>query len=244
MRFVLLVIRVQWIDRLATSSFLIGITVQTVLLSLALYHTAASAGEALVLATRAALLTCTAIILLSAMSSVQNEFRYGTIERIILGSVPLPRLLLLRAAASAIVSSPAIVVPFLAATARFPDLLRGRTALVVALTYLSLAAICYQATLILCQFRAPIGIVPWLRLVLLFAGLAVIPFPGSGAVSLALPSGWILRVAAAPDVAAGLPAVGGFAVVTTAWTLALWLILRGRLSSRIEATLTEGAEAR
>lgn len=243
-KFALFLIRVQWIDRLATSSFLIGITLQTVLLSLAIYHTAAAADEALVLATRAALLTCTAIILLSAMSSVQNEFRYGTIEKVILGVVPFSQLLLVRAAASAIVSSPAIVVPFIAAFVKFPGLLDLRSLVVILMTYVSLAAICYQSTLILTQFRAPISIVPWLRLALLFVGLSIIPFPGSDLIALILPTGWILWFAAANDSFTATLAVVGFVVVTTVWTGALWVVLRGRMMGRIEQNLTDGAEVR
>lgn len=243
-KFALFLIRVQWIDRLATSSFLIGITIQTALLALAVYHTAETASEALVLATRAALLTCTAIVLLSAMSSVQNEFRYGTIEKIILGAVPMSRLLLVRAAASAIVSSPAILVPFLAAYVKFQDLLSPRSLAVVLMTYVSLAAVCYQSTLILCQFRAPAGVVPWLRLALLFVGLSVVPFPGSELLALILPTGWILRFVAASGSGDGGAALAGFVAVTAAWTGFLWMLLRGRTMSRIEKNLTDGAEAR
>ncbi|WP_328341078.1 hypothetical protein [Micromonospora sp. NBC_00421] len=242
--FALFLIRVQWIDRLATSSFLIGITVQTALLSLALYQNAETPREALVLATRAALLTCTAIVLLSAMSSVQNEFRYGTIEKVVLSAVSLPTLLLVRAAASAVVSSPAIVVPFLAAYARFPELVGPRSLLVILLVYVSLAAVCYQSTLVLCQFRAPVGVVPWLRLGLLFVGLSVLPFTGAPLVALVLPTGWILQLVAASGPHATATALTGFFAVTTAWTGLLWMLLRDRTMNRIERTLTDGAEAR
>ncbi|MGC4792168.1 hypothetical protein ACLQ22_30640 [Micromonospora sp. DT178] len=243
-KFAIFLIRVQWIDRLATSSFLIGITIQTVLLALALYRTAETPTEALVLATRASLLTCTAIVLLSAMSSVQNEFRYGTVEKVVLGAVPMPTLLLIRAAASAIVSSPAIVVPFLAAYARFPELIGARSLLVILMAYVSLTAVCYQSTLILCQFKAPIGVVPWLRLALLIVGLSVLPFTGSDLVALILPSGWILRLVDASGPYAAAAALAGFTAVTAAWTGVLWKVLGGRLMSRVEDNLTDGAETR
>ncbi|WP_320068102.1 hypothetical protein [Micromonospora sp. RTGN7] len=243
-KFALFLIRVQWIDRLATSSFLIGITIQTALLALALYQTAQTPAEALVLAARAALMTCTAIVLLSAMSSVQNEFRYGTIEKVVLGAVPISTLLLIRSAASAVVSSPAIVVPFLAAYARFPGLVGPRSLLVILMAYVSLMAVCYQSTLVLCQFKAPIGVVAWLRLGLLFIGLSVLPFAGSELVSLVLPTGWILRFVAATGPQAAAVAFAGFLAVTAAWTGLLWKALSGRMMSRIEESLTDGAETR
>jgi ABC-type transport system involved in multi-copper enzyme maturation permease subunit len=237
-RFLLFLIRVQWIDRRATSSFVIGITLQTALLTLAVYERAANPAQGLVMATRAAVLTCTAIILLAAMSSVRNEFRDGTAERVLLGAVPFTRLLVIRAAASAVVCSPAVVVPFAGAAARFPHLVSWHTAVLVAMVYLFLAALCHQASLLLCQFRDAAAPVPWLRMALLFAGLSVIPFPGSAAVALALPTGWILRFAQDPSWAAA----AGFAAVTAAWSAGIRLALGGRALRMIERNLSDGAE--
>ncbi|WP_336047950.1 hypothetical protein [Streptomyces sp. CA2R101] len=242
-RFLLFLIRVQWIDRLATSSFLIGITLQTAMLTLALVRTASAPDNALVLATRAAMLTCTAIVLLSAMSNIQNEYRYGTIERVLLGKLPFSRLIAVRSTASALVASPAIVVPFIGATLTFPSLLCTQTLVLVLMVYVYLAALCYQSTLLLCQFKNSAAMVPWLRMFLLFIGLSVIPFPGSETLSLFLPTGWMLCVARSRDAGAwGLETIM-FAAVIAVWTGGVWLGLRNRSLRIIERNLTDGAEA-
>ncbi|MDQ0946034.1 hypothetical protein [Streptomyces sp. V1I1] len=242
-RFFIFLIRVQWIDRLATSSFLIGITVQTALLTLALYHAAENQQTVMVFATRASLLTCTSIVLLSAMSNIQNEFRYGTIERVLLGKVPFSRLLAVRSASAAIVASPAIVVPFIGAVARFPDMLTPRTVLLVAMVYIFLGSLCYQATLVLCQFRNAASMVPWIRMVLLFLGLSVIPFEGSEAVSLLLPTGWMLRFAEAGSTEQALLFLAAFLLVTLTWTGGIWKAFGARSMKVVEKNMTDGAEA-
>ncbi|MFG2983265.1 hypothetical protein ACGFYQ_18795 [Streptomyces sp. NPDC048258] len=238
--FSLFLVRVQWIDRKATSSFLIGITLQTLMLTVALHGQATDAGHALVLATRAALLTCVTIVLLSAMSSVQNEFRYGTMESVLLGRLSLFRLLAVRAAACAVVTSPAIVVPYIGAAVKFPSLIAPRTAVLIAMVYVCLAAICYQSTLTLCQFTRPAAAVPWFRMVLLVIGLSVAPFPGADTAALILPCGWVLRFAGETR---GLTTVLTFLMVAIAWTVALWLIFRNSVGRRIERALTDGRAA-
>lgn len=243
LRFFIFLIRVQWIDRLATSAFLIGITIQTGLLTLAVFRTASGPGDALVLATRSAMLTCVAIVLLSAMSSVQNEFRYGTISRLLLSSVPFARLLWIRSAASAVVASPAIVVPFIGAAAAHPELLTIRTLVLVVMVYVCLGAICYQSTLLLCQFRNPAAAVPWLRVVLLFFGMSVIPFTGSATLSLLFPTGWLLQFAHGGGAWADVIDVFAFAVCTALWTGLLWVALRNRYLDVIERNLTDSSEA-
>ncbi|MBA0053684.1 hypothetical protein E0L36_23305 [Streptomyces sp. AJS327] len=242
-RFLLFLIRVQWIDRIATSSFLIGITVQTGLLTTALHQRAGDAGEAVLLATRASMLTCTTIVLLSAMSNVQNEFRYGTVERILLGRVPFARVLGIRSGASAIVASPAIVVPYAGAALRFPELLAPHTVLLVAMVYVCLGTLCYQATLVLCQLRNAALAVPWLRMFLLFVGLSVIPFEGSERLSLLLPTGWLVRFAAdgGSDTSAYLTFLA-FVAVCAAWTVGVWLLLRQRALRVVERNLTDGPD--
>ncbi|MDH6580507.1 hypothetical protein [Kitasatospora sp. MAP5-34] len=240
MRFTLLLIRVQWIDRRATSSFIIGITLQTALLTLALAHRATGAGPALVLACRAALLTCVTIVLLSAMSSVQNEFRYGTMENVLLGRVPLARLLGLRAASCAVVMSPALCLPFAGAAVAFPSVLGPRTLLLIAMLYLCLAAICYQCTLLLCQFARPSAAVPWFRLALLLVGMSVVPFPRARQVAELLPTGWVIAYAAGTRAVVALPM---FLATVSLWTCAVWLAFRKRLRPSIERSLVDGRAA-
>ncbi|MEU6573879.1 hypothetical protein [Streptomyces sp. NPDC046805] len=246
-RFALFLVKVQWIDRRATSSFLMGITIQTALLTLGVWKSASAPGEALAMATRSALLTCTAIVFLAAMSNVQNEFRYGTVERVLLGKVPFSQLIGVRAAATAVVSSPAVVVPFLGAAVRFPDLFSATTALLVLQVYVFLAALCYQSTLLLCQFRNPGTAVVWLRMAVLFLGLSVVPFPGSATLALFFPTGWMLKVAAAAHgthpASATAAATAAFVVVTAAWTAACRLGLGRRTLTAVERNLTDGTEA-
>jgi hypothetical protein len=241
-RFVLFLVKVQWIDRKATSSFLVGITIQTALLTLAIWRSSTSQGDALALAVRASLLTCTAIIFLSAMSNVQNEFRYGTVERALLGKVPFSQLLGIRSAASAVVSSPAVVVPFLGAGWRYPQLFVGRMALLVVLVYVFLGTLCYQSTLVLCQFRNPPAAVVWLRLALLLIGLSIVPFPGSTSLTLVFPTGWLQRFAAQTQGSAAVDVLA-FLAVTAGWTLLCWLLLHRRTLQAVERSLTDGIDA-
>jgi hypothetical protein len=241
-RFFLFLIRVQWIDRAATSSFLIGISVQTVLLTLALTRTATSPGHGLLLASRAALLTCVTIVLLSAMSSVQNEFRYGTVENVLTGRLPFLGLLGVRAASCAIVASPAILIPFLALVLKYPELLDAHTVTLVVLIYVCLAAIGYQTTLLLSQFAVPAAAVPWLRLGLLIVGMSVIPFPGSETLSVVLPTGGVLAFARAGD-GAGWAPLGSFLAAAGGWTVLSWALLRRRTLAKVERNLTDGRVA-
>lgn len=242
-RFLLFLIRVQWIDRRATSSFLVGISVQTGLLTLALYRSASDPEEALVLATRASMLTCTSIVLLSAMSNVQNEFRYGTIERVMLGRVPFSTLLGIRSGASAVVASPAIVVPFVGAVAAFPSLLSPHTLVLVAMTYVGLGTLCYQATLLLCQVRNPPQAVPWIRMVFMFLGLSVIPFPGSEVLSLFFPTGWMIGFATAESPGGLVTSFLLFSLVVGVWTFGVWFLFRDRTLRVVERNLVDGPEA-
>ncbi|MFI9645042.1 hypothetical protein ACIHAA_01905 [Streptomyces sp. NPDC052040] len=239
-RFALLLVRVQWIDRRATSSFLIGITLQTAVLTLALARRATGPEHALVLACRAALLTCVTIVLLSAMSSVQNEFRYGTMENVLLGQVSFGRLLGLRSVACAVVMSPALCVPFAGAAVAFPSVLGPRTLLLVAMLYVCLAAICHQCTLLLCQFTRPSAAVPWFRLALLVVGLSVVPFPGAQQTARLLPTGWVIAYASGTRAAVAVPM---FLATVSLWTCAVWLTCRGRLHRSIERNLVDGRAA-
>ncbi|WP_432068094.1 hypothetical protein [Streptomyces sp. C10-9-1] len=242
-RFAAFLVRVQWIDRRATSSFLIGITLQTGVLTLALTRLATDATHALDLACRAALLTGVGIVLLSAMSSVANEFRYGTMENVLLGRMPFARLLAFRALACAVVVTPAVVVPFVGAVAAFPSLTGSRTVLVVAMVYVCLATLGYHSTLLLSQFTRPSAAVPWLRLALLLVGLSVLPFPGAQSIALVLPPAWVMRYATE----AGEPGLPGtpllFVAVTGCWHCLVWLLLRHRMDTRIERALTDGRAA-
>lgn len=239
-RFTLFLIRVQWIDRRATSSFVIGITLQTAVLTLAVVHRATGAESSLVLACRSALLTCVTIVLLSAMSSVQNEYRYGTMENVLLGQVSLARLLGLRAGACAVVMSPALCLPFAGAAVAFPSVLGPKLLLLIAMLYLCLAAVCYQCTLLLCQFARPSAAVPWFRLTLLLLGMSVVPFPRSQQVAELLPTGWVMAYAAGTRAGIALPM---FLTTVSLWTCALWLAFRKRLHPRIERSLVDGRAA-
>lgn len=241
--FFLFLVKVQWIDRKATSSFLVGITIQTALLTAAIWSTADAAADAQVMAVRSALLTCTAIIFLSAMSNVQNEFRYGTVERVLLGKVPFQQLLGVRSAASAVVSSPAVVVPFIGAGARYPELFTWHMFLTIVMVYVFLGTLCYQSTLLLCLFRNPAGAVVWLRMALLFLGLSVIPFRGSEVLSHVFPTGWLQSFATAGGTAETLRLGLAFFAVTAVWTATAWGTLRTRTLRTVERNMTDGAES-
>ncbi|SDT68105.1 hypothetical protein [Actinoplanes derwentensis] len=243
LRFAAFLIRVQWIDRRATSSFLIGITLQTGILTLALTDQATDPSHALELACRAALLTGIGIALLSAMSSIHNEFRYGTMENVLLGRMSLSKLLAVRAAACAVVMSPAIVVPFVGAMTIFPALVSARTAVLIGMVYGFLAVVGHQTTLLLSQFARPAAAVPWIRLLLLIVGISILPFPGAQPAALALPPGWILRYAdeaGSPGTPESLTTLAMFVLILVGWSVALGLTLRRRVGTKIEQRLVDG----
>ncbi|MBI1758933.1 MAG: hypothetical protein HYR62_06875 [Actinobacteria bacterium] len=144
---------------------------------------------------------------------------------------------------SAIVASPAILIPFLGLVLKYPALLDTHTVTLVGLIYLCLAAIGYQTTLLLSQFAVPAAAVPWLRLVLLVVGMSLIPFPGSDPLSVVLPTGGVLAFARAGDSGGWAGPLGLFVASTGGWTVLSWVLLRRRTLARIERNLTDNRVA-
>lgn len=227
--FFALMIRLQWIDRAATSSFLVGITLQTFILALAVFETSGSAVHAVDLAVRGSVFSVVGILMFSSMSAITNDFDLGTAENALLGAMPFSRLVAYRAAATALISAPAIVAPFAAAALRWPELL-GRPAFALRAIEVSALAVLlgYQLSWILNAFASPRHALQWARLAILIVGLNLLPLPGLREAALLFPTAWILRGDSL-----------GFWATCAAWTALVQLFLVDRVVDAFELRLLD-----
>lgn len=226
-----IVLRTQWVDRRATSTFVVAATVQTGVLALAL---ATAAHPRLVDAVRVANTLGIAIVVLAAMSAVQNEFRYRTIWVTFASPRRLLRLVVYRSLATAILCGSVIAVPLVVAV------VRGAQPVVAALAAgavaLSLVTCGYVAAVALALTTAPRRLAPWTRLALLGVGAGSLPWPLPEPVRLILPTGW-------PAVVAEGRGLGLLIVpVCAAWLLGTRLLLAPWLSHRLRRLMTEHSE--
>lgn len=216
---ILLMVRTQWRDRIMTSSYLIGITLQTALLSWAILDSHGG----LILALRASLFTGISILLFSAMSSLSNEFRYGTFEYTSLGSLGWARVLLMRSLATSVISWPAIVGPFTAAAWVSPN--EGITRYILFGTGLFglLWVICYWMSYLLNLAQQPAAFLPAFKYFLLIIGLNLVEVPWLDPVAKVTPTYWYLRMAR-PETNL-TEAAAGFLATVIGWTVLIgWLI--------------------
>lgn len=216
---IILMVRTQWRDRIMTSSFLIGITLQTILLSWAIVDQKGG----LVLALRASLFTGISILLFSAMSSVSNEFRYGTFEYTSLGSMGWARVLLWRSLATAVISWPAILGPFAAAAWVSQGEGFALMTAFAAGSFVLLWVICYWMCYLLNLAEQPAAFLPAFKYFLLIVGLNLVDVPWLEPVAKVTPTYWYMRMAQSDaDVAVCLT---GLSVTVVVWTLLIvWLI--------------------
>ena len=238
-RFLLFLIQVQWRDRIATSAFLIGITLQNLLMGASVYKNSDSAESALLLAVRACLLSTISIALLSAMSSIQNEFRYGTAESIVLSRYSFFRLIAFRALFTSIVSSPAILLPLFVVLFKYPNSFGVSWVSALLAIYFTVSVIGFQTSYILNLAEVPSTALPWVRNALLIAGLTLIPTPLLEPFALALPIGWCLRIAQGGTETLAVSALGlltSAAISTVLVTSTLTKIIE----RKIELKLTSG----
>jgi hypothetical protein len=237
-RFLLFLARVQWRDRIATSAFLIGITIQNLLLSFSLWSISSTPDEALILCVRCTLLSAIGIALFAAMSSIQNEFRYGTAESVLLSRISFFPLIALRALFTAIISTPVILLPFVVIAFRFPEILNAHFAVMILCLYFTVAIVGFQASFILNARDVPSVTLPWLRSGLLIVGLSLLPLSFAENASLLVPIGWCVRMAKERS-DWGISLLG-LVINSIGTSTILFFVLRGRVQKRIEKSLVDG----
>ncbi|WP_175772844.1 hypothetical protein [Paraburkholderia phenazinium] len=236
MRTLMLFVRYQWSERIATSSFLIGITLQTAAMCLAVWSRAGSPTEVGQFASRSALFTATNIILLGAMSNISNEFKFFTIQHVYTSYFGFPRLIFFRSVANSVICAPAVLMPIVVACVRF-----GRcdlaTLAVLGLSFVWLAALCYVATYLTNLAAQPLAAVPWLKYAFVLFGLDLLPLPGGA--NLLFPSHWIVTLTHA-NLSGHLC---GFALTTSGAVALCFLVTRSKVERIVEEAIKSGRRA-
>ncbi len=241
-RFGAFLVKAQWIDRRATSSFVVGITVQTAVLSMGLVQTEASDPAIIQAATRASLMVALTVCSLGAMSAFQNEYRYQTVWFTARDLGVFHRLMLARSAAMVIVSLPAVLVPFGTAAVLVGPGDHGATiALLATGTSVVLVAFTHVLTLGLALVYDPARTVPWIRQVTLASLVGVVPFLSPPYVTRAFPFVWLTD--AAPDGAVGRD-VAVAVIIAVAWSTLAAAVLGPGVASTIGRRLVDNVEAR
>lgn len=241
-RFAVFLVRAQWIDRRATSSFVVGITVQTAVLSLGLTQTQAGDAATVQAATRAALMVALTVCSLGAMSAFQNEYRYQTVWLTARDLGAFHRLMLTRAGAMVVVSMPAVVVPFVTALVVVGPREHAATiGLLVLATATVLVAYTHVLTLVLALTYDPARVVPWVRHVTLASLVGVVPFLSPPLISRAFPFVWLSDAALDGQAARSLTVAVAIAV---GWSALGALALRRGVARAVGRRLLDNVEAR
>lgn len=242
--FLRIVLRTQWVDRRATSSFMVGATLQTGVLCVAFAVASPEGAEqSLIIATRIALMVVISVISLASMSLVQNEFRYQTIWRSFQSPRRFLRLLSYRAGASVLLCGGMIAAPFAVAV-----LWRGAVpaaAIVVMASVFGVSVVmtyCLSTLIALCH--NPTLATPWFRVVLLGCGMGLVPLLSPEWLRMMFPPAWPLRLAAAENFEAALGAIAGTLIVSGMWAVANRVIGVPLMNRRIAALLNDHAESR
>ncbi len=241
--YLLFLIRVQWVDRRATSSFLIGITIQTVVLSLGLIQLAEYRDAAILQAAiRASVLVGTAICGLGAMSAFQNEFRYQTAWKTARDKSAFAALLAARALAMVAISAPSLAVPFAVA------FLVSRGTVPVGLVLVSylitmfvLVAFTHIMTLLLSLSYDPSRAVPWIRQVIMIVALGTLGFLSPIWLRSMLPFLWIERIL---DPATWWQATIAAIGITLLWWLTTWFAVKELSWRALQKRLLDNVEVR
>jgi hypothetical protein len=237
MRFFCFLIKIQLIDRLATSAFLIGITLQTFLLCLSIYKGAENYNHGLILAIRSSLLITVGMTLLSSMSNIQNEFRFGTIESICLSSFSFKKLIYYRCISMAIICSPAILLPFAVIAFKFWSSVNLVIIVLIALVYVAITLVGVQTTFILNAFQSPINALPWIKGVLLILGMELIKFPFSDRIAKCFPFHWIFEMVKGERIIENL---AFFILTSFVSTFFVKFLFRKDLDRKIESNFLTG----
>lgn len=242
-RYLRLLVWLQWVDRRATSSFIVGITIQTAVLSLGLVQLRTLDGSSVLqAAVRASFLVGTALCALSAMSAFQNEFRYQTVWQTARDRRVFARLMLARALAMVIITAPALLVPFAVAAVLLGFTFSvGVAAAMAFLSLVVLVAFTHLLTTGLALTYDPARLVPWIRQVVMVVALGTVAFLSPEPVRYAFPFVWIERMALPGELwrSASL-AVG----VTLAWWLVGQAVMRGAAQRILDSRLIDNVESR
>ncbi len=241
--YLLFLIRVQWVDRRATSSFLIGITIQTVVLSLGLLQLAEYRDAAILQAAiRASVLVGTAICGLGAMSAFQNEFRYQTAWQTARDKSAFAALLAARALAMVAISAPSLAVPFavafLVSRGTVPV---GLVLVSYLITMFALVAFTHIMTLLLSLSYDPSRAVPWIRQVIMIVALGTLGFLSPLWLRSLLPFLWIEKIL---DPATWWQATIAAIGITLLWWLATWFAVKELSWRALQKRLLDNVEVR
>jgi hypothetical protein len=219
----LLFVKLQWIDRAATSSFLIGLSIQSFILCLSVWDKSSSPQTAGALAVRAAFMTSIGITLFAAMSSLANEIRFGTFYYVILGKKSLMNILMARSVSNTFISLSAIILPFIIAAIKFPSLIEIKTFLAILLIFITITLLCFQTALILNSLPNPVGGIPWLKYGYVLIGLNLLPFPLIHHLSRSLPFYWISQIFESQEKL--WHCIAYCLLSLFLWTLTAWLLM-------------------
>lgn len=227
-------VRLQWIDRVNTSAFLIGLSIQTAVLCLSIWDKSDSAQSAFVLAVRASFLTVVGITLMAAMSSLANDIRFGTFSYLMLSREHVFVIVFKRCFANTIVSFTTVLFPFAMAMFKFPELLSPWVFMVLALIFVSVTCAGFHIALIVNAFSHPARGVPWLRYMYLIVGLSLLPVSSLEVASHAFPFYWILNLygqSGSEFLLTSLVVLG----LNALWTIIAWLLFARRTLKAVES---------
>lgn len=240
-RYLLFLVWLQWVDRRATSSFLVGVSLQIVVLGMGLWQLREEPREVLLAgAVRAVLLVGTAVCALSAMSAFQNEFRFETIWQTFRDSAAFSRLMLARALAMTAITAVPMALPFVVAV-----LIRPQDAWLAlgmyAMSLLVMTAYTHVLTLGLAVVYRPSQLVPWIRQGVMVVALGTVTFLSPPWLRQLFPFVWLERMAA-PGMS-GL-AAGVTAGLTVVWWLLALLLLAPAARAVVHRRLLDNVESR
>ncbi|HVJ64670.1 MAG TPA: hypothetical protein VM901_05395 [Bdellovibrionota bacterium] len=227
-------VRLQWIDRVNTSAFLIGLSIQTAVLCLSIFDKSQNSGEAFALAVRASLLNIIGITLFAAMSSLANDIRFGTFSYLLLSREHIFWIVFKRCLANTVVSFSSVVFPFAVAVVKFPELASVNLVLALLAIFVAVSCAGFQIALVLNTLDHPIRGVPWMRYFYLLVGLNMLPFAWIEWSSKFLPFYWILDLHALE----GGSLFAQFAAsvgLSLGWTLVAWVLLAHKTLRSVES---------
>lgn len=237
----LFLVWLQWVDRRATSSFVVGVTLQIGVLSAGLWQLRAEPqGVVLAGAVRAMFLVGTAVCALSAMSAFQNEFRFQTVWQTFRDTAGFGRLMLARALAMTVITAPALALPFVVAALITPESV-WTAAGVYVVGLVVLTAYTHVLTLGLAVAYRPAQVVPWIRQGVMVVALGTVTFLSPVWLRQAFPFVWLERMAE-PGRFWGGAAVA--LVLTALWWLGLRLLLAPVARRVVHRRLLDNVENR
>lgn len=240
-RFGAFLVNVQWIDRRATSSFVVGLTLQTAILSGGLAQLDGDPGVVMEAAIRAALMVALTVCSLGAMSAFQNEYRYQTIWLTARDLRSFLGLMLARSGAMVVVASPAVLVPLAVAFVTGEGVSLGAVGVLAVGMLVVLVAFTHVLTLVLALTYDPARVVPWVRQGTLAVLVGVVPVLSPPFLARLFPFAWLTTGAGAADPARDVGVAVGLSVL---WASVATVALRRAVAATVERRLVDNVEAR